>query len=137
MKLKKVAFDIDKALAGAQVITRSGDPVKIVHYEPKMRNRFNVAGIIDGVGYRTWTSKGTFGLGSLGEHDRDLFLLEEVKEPIKVEFWSNVYKRNSDGEIMVCGRWKSKDLAELWCAAESLKDHTHLGAIKLSGKIKV
>lgn len=80
MKTKKVPFDITKAKAGAKVITRKKQPVRILDYNLKSIDTPIVAAVMED------TYEHVFKYKINGKHDckdlyeYDLFIEEEVKE---------------------------------------------------------
>jgi len=81
-------FDIEKAKAGAKVVTRNGKNVRIICYD-KIGTEHPIVALIDS-GYVemvfSFTEKGSYD-SSERPHPNDLFLLSEKKEG-----WVNVYR---------------------------------------------
>ena len=81
-------FNLQEALAGKPVVTRSGAPViQITKF--KARNEMDIAGVVDG-NIKTFRSNGTFSY--YGESGLDLFMASEKKEG-----WVNVYNSRNSG----------------------------------------
>lgn len=81
MKTRRIPFDIEKAKAGAKVVTRDGYPIRIGFFDLKGQRSFPIVGAIDRDGIeevRFFTADGKF--SSIFEEDGyDLFIEEEVK----------------------------------------------------------
>lgn len=84
-------FDIEKAKAGAKVVTRDGRNVRIICWD-RVDTTEPIVALVECHRYGkmseqvfTYTARGEYFL--LGEHDLDLFIA-----PIVVERWVNVYK---------------------------------------------
>lgn len=91
-------FDIEKAKAGAKLITRCGRPARIICWDREYKTDHIVAlvmytedGETPGEEIVTYTDQGTFYAGD-APHNLDLFLA-----PTIVEKWMNVY-RTKTGE---------------------------------------
>ena len=75
--MKKVKFDLQKALAGAKVVTRDGQKVTELHHFKTSTGFYVVCAII--AGDRRWyTNNGFYVNGD--ESMLDLFILEEIQE---------------------------------------------------------
>jgi hypothetical protein len=74
-------FDLEKALAGAPVVTRDGLKVHDIYFSMRlggMDESFPVIGVVDGdKSVLTWTKEGFFMIGA-GDSDNDLFMAAEV-----------------------------------------------------------
>ena len=64
-------FDLEKALAGAPVVTRNGKPVAELHYFKTAERPYKVCAVIDGE-VVVLTAKGAY--YTEGEHAFDLFM---------------------------------------------------------------
>ena len=53
-------FDLDKALAGARVVTRDGRPVKIAGYNPEFKESARILGWIGIDSICSWNSVGKY-----------------------------------------------------------------------------
>lgn len=81
MKTKQIPFDLEKAKAGAKVVTRDGRDVRIVCWDVK-DEVFPIVAIIsnkEGEDVEIYTSNGK--VIPQAEMNGDLLLLEEVQEP--------------------------------------------------------
>jgi len=89
MKTKLVPFDIEKAKNGAKVVTRCGQPVRIVKiYDVKNKRYPLIADIIYGQEesiQRTFTKEGKVIFDSKVDNDSDLFIEEESENNSKNE----------------------------------------------------
>lgn len=74
--MKTIPFDLEKALAGAKVVTRDGRIITGLHLFQNVADRYPLYGVIDGK-IHGWTPSGRFA----GDSDfiADLFLAVEPK----------------------------------------------------------
>lgn len=78
---KVVPFDLEKAKAGAKVVTRAGNPIRIKHFNGKIKPYTVVASI------KEYGEERTLTFTELGQYDKcrksryDLFIEEEKEEP--------------------------------------------------------
>lgn len=81
--MKTIPFDIDKAKAGARVVTRDGKPVRILCYDANFDNEKIVKNIVGIVGSDVleWPDKGNFLYNPTitYSHRNDLMIQEEPK----------------------------------------------------------
>ena len=99
MKLEK--FDLEKAIYGAQVITRGGDEVtQLSKFEGV--SEYPLVGVLKGR-VNAWTINGCHVIGD--KCNEDLFIVGEVQS-----IWVNVYRKCWDGEIFIGNnRYKSHE----------------------------
>lgn len=92
MNYKKEKFDLAKALTGAEVVTKSGTPVRIVSHNMDVVAKQNLAGWVDDEIYTFWED----GKFRFDREDSvfDLFILE----PNENIGFVNVHEDS-------CGRW--------------------------------
>lgn len=80
-------FDLSAAKAGEPVITREGEPVRLIFFY--FKGPYSIVGIIEddnGAEFAfSWYNDGCF-LGDKGQHGYDLFMA-----PIKKQVWINLY----------------------------------------------
>lgn len=80
MKTRRISFDVDKAKAGAKVVTRCGFTVRISDFDVKNKEGYTILGIININGNEI-----PYGFRKTGcrfekkESDYDLFIEEEVE----------------------------------------------------------
>ena len=84
-------FDLEAALAGAPVVTRSGKPVTQLVKFDAIRSPFNLFGVVDGEVY-SWGESGGY----------DLFMAT-----VKREGWINIYK-----DLSMCCIHPTKEKAD-------------------------
>ena len=95
-------FDLEKALAGARVVTRSGKEVtQLRKFETE--SEYCLVAVVDGR-IKSFTIQGVFNCGANAEYD--LFMAPE-----KREYWCNVYKYDN-GNIVVSLPYKTQKGAE-------------------------
>ena len=83
-------FDLEKALAGAPVVTRIGKEVtQVVFFNAS--TTFPVRAVIDGTIYSYTTAGALWARASSGGNDLDLFMA-----PVKKVAYINVYRPNHD-----------------------------------------
>ena len=96
MKTKRIPFNLEKAKAGAKVITRAGNPVRIKHFNGKIKPYTVVASIEE------YGIERTLSFTELGQHvkccksEYDLFIEEEVKETDDYNPYKEVVKSITD-----------------------------------------
>ena len=81
MKTKLVPFSVEKAKAGAKVVTRCGYPVRISDFNVKSKDGYIILGIIDIKGDEvpfSFMETGRRG-GTETQSEYDLFIEEEIK----------------------------------------------------------
>ncbi len=85
-------FDLEKALAGAPVVTRDGRPVKIAGYNEGAAPNFKILGWINGKSF-SWNSEGRF----YGVHDQneDLFMAPTERKEWVIRLIGGSYYSNS------------------------------------------
>ena len=82
-------FDLEKALAGEPVVTRSGAPVIEIHHFAKVEDsNSSVYALVDGY-VRSFTKRGAYCLGV--EHEYDMFMA-----PAKRTMWGIMYRDCAD-----------------------------------------
>lgn len=81
-------FDLEKALAGAPVVTRNGRPVQEIYHLTTCDGRYPVIGVIDGAVW-TFTKEGVHSVFT-GSNALDLFMATTKREG-----WVNVYPSNA------------------------------------------
>lgn len=98
MEEKKLKpFDLEKAKAGAKVVTRDGRQVRIICWDRMDTTEHIVALVECHIDVKTvekvftYTNRGEYWRGE--EHDLDLFMA-----PTTVERWVNVYKNENENE---------------------------------------
>jgi hypothetical protein len=96
-------FDLEKALAGEPVVTRSGSEVLDIAYFPNKEGIYKVCAIIDG-DTEWYTTDGNY-YQDKTESYSDLF----IKEPL-IESWVNLYQSGS--EIITGASYKTEELAK-------------------------
>lgn len=101
MKLEK--FDLEKALNGANVVTRDGREVKELTKFKSLNNYYPLVGVLDNE-LQTWTRTGQFDVNK-DNHDNDLFIAVEPKR-----IWVNVYV--TDDSIHTGGNYNSLEAAK-------------------------
>lgn len=81
MKTKLIPFDVEKAKAGAKVVTRCGYPVRMSDFDVEDKDGYKLLGIIDINGNEVPYSFKETGcrIGPEIKRDYDLFIEEEVK----------------------------------------------------------
>src|SRR3990167_9321987 len=92
-RMKKVPFDVRKFRHNeTEVVTRGGDKVTILTVTYP-REEYPIVGVINyangGTDAGMWREDGAYD----EEEYHDLFLLEPVKEKVKVERWVNIYEK--------------------------------------------
>lgn len=104
-------FNLERALAGAPVVTRKGAPVIEIHHFAKVENGdLSVYAIVDGY-VRIFTKRGAYCLGV--EHAFDLFMA-----PVKRVGWVNIYlDGHADGwshcgQVVYTSEEEAKDNAD-------------------------
>lgn len=120
-------FDLEKAKAGAKVVTRDGRPVRFLCFDAK--GKFPLIGLIYEASElaeapANWTEAGKYIDASPHKHHLDLFM-EELK-PVEVKLWVNIGK---DGTILL---HLSKESAEGGAGARSKKAYSAV-AVELTG----
>lgn len=108
METKKLKpFDLEKAKAGAKVITRVGEPVRIICWD-RVNENYPIVALVERENdtredVHSFTVRGTF-FDNDSEHDFDLFMA-----PTVVERWVNVYK---DGQYKTGDFYRSEEEAK-------------------------
>jgi hypothetical protein len=114
-------FDLQKALAGEPVVTRSGQPVTQLTKFSFIKVEYSVYGVIDGKIHR-WVRSGQYDL-DVENNDLDLFMAEPEK-------WVNVYW--SINANWLGGPYPSEEIAK-----QNITDKTEYQAtIKLKDSTK-
>jgi hypothetical protein len=91
-------FDLEKALAGAPVVTRDGRKVTEIHLFKTRRGLNNVVYIADGE-FVTIAEDGKSASGAY-ESERDLFMAAQ-----KVTKWLNVFRHSKTRNDPIPGNW--------------------------------
>ena len=78
-------FDLEKALAGEPVVTRSGVPVTEIYHFKTSRDRFPVRAVVNG-GLSSYNTDGRWGITHT---NNDLFMA-----PVKKQEWVNIHKND-------------------------------------------
>jgi hypothetical protein len=81
-------FNLEKALAGATVVTRDGIPATDFHYFEREKSVFNVSALVDGY-VHSFTKRGEYCLGV--EHEYDLFM-----DTVSRTMWGIMYRDCAD-----------------------------------------
>ena len=103
-------FDLEKALAGAPVVTRSGVPVSEVHYFETVTRQYKVFAVVTGE-VQSYTESGRY--TRRVEHAFDLFMA-----PVKRVGWVNIYlDGHADGwshcgQVVYTSEEEAKDNAD-------------------------
>lgn len=119
--MKQIPFDLEKAKAGAKVVTRDGHPVKLFSFNIRGKLGETIAGTLNREGIDTcmcWLSNGNFSPHRVGVK-HDLFLSVEpqfrawkseevpvgaIIRPIKSHGWrSQIGHVSATGRINGCG----------------------------------
>jgi hypothetical protein len=116
-------FNLEEALDGKPVVTRSGDPVtQIVKFDLKNNIPYSIAGIHNGH-ICTWSYEGIFNISTDTQHQMDLFMAE-VEKVQWVNFWENKYG------VIITTSWNREDQADL--EIEEELTHKHLKKIRIT-----
>jgi len=117
-------FDLEKALAGEPVVTRSGKEVFDIAYFPSKEGYYKICAIIDG-DTEWFTIDGNYYDDGVESYS-DLF----SKDPL-IEMWLNVYQ--SGNEISTGSLYRTKELAK---EKVFIKDGlTYIKTIKITNEI--
>lgn len=95
-------FNLERAIAGDPVCTRTGEPVKIAGYNPDAPYQYRIAGWLPNGELHSWYDHGTY-TNSGTRPELDLFM-ETIKR--KLIGWVNWYPDGS------CYAWSTKEKAE-------------------------
>lgn len=121
MNYKKEKFNLSKALRGADVVTRTGKPVKIVNYNDSSNgNRQKLGGWVED-DLLTWWDDGRFSFDK-SESIYDLFLLE----PNENIGFINIHEDSH-------GRWADERIYDFYKVAEEngRLSETYKGTIEI------
>jgi len=101
-------FNLEEALAGKPVVTRSGDPVtQIVKFDIKNNIPYSIAAIHNGH-ICTWTYEGIFNFFIDTQNDMDLFMAPESKF-----IWINLWQQLHENGNYVTTVHTREDLADI------------------------
>jgi len=101
------SFDLNKAIAGEPIFTRSGLPVQEFHYFEEVTTEWSVFAVVDGT-VNAYTKDGRFNPSQSPTKDSPLDLM--MKRPF-MEKWINVYHR---GDKLYLGRQFNTEVEAKW-----------------------
>jgi hypothetical protein len=120
------SFDLEQALFGKPVVTRSGDPVtQIVKFDLKNNIPYSIAGIHNGH-ICTWSSEGIFNISTDTQHQMDLFMALQSKF-LWINLWQQLHE-NGNYQTTVHTREDRADME----IENNFRQLKHIKKIKIS-----
>ena len=119
-------FDLERALSGDPIQTRSGKPFIQIH-KFDTKDDDCLYGVVDGE-VLSFTKDGRFN-PSYGISEYDLFMAPKVRE-----YWVNVY-RNKNGSLEMGAEYESEEKAKSEKDAASSFSLTYITTIKLTEEV--
>ena len=119
-------FDLEKALNGAKVVTRSGKEVTELHNFTTIEGVFTLLGVVGGY-LHDWKINGDH--ESLGTSPNDLFIVSKV-----IRKYQNVYYNSSTNDMFVGillydSNEQAKQNIDIW------NQHTYIKTIEITHEI--
>lgn len=100
-------FDLEKALAGESVVTRDGQPIKIISANSDHPTHKVIGERIGDYRHYAlrWTHDGTYNIG------KDKISLDLFMAPVKRQEWGNIYSIEDSTEYAIGTSFSSEELA--------------------------